>query len=250
MIPNRSVDAANLTAPPQTSDFTYTNQRRYYSYSLPSNGSRINKKGIEYQLSTKRFKGINTRFTINGAWFSTTYVNSMTSYALLSGLQVPEEQAGQFVATYDADAASNYLREQLNTNLTIDSYLPKLGLIISTSLQNLWFTSLQVPSAESLPTSYMDINGKVFPYTKQSQLDPALKLFDRMYNYTSFRKRTVPLDLQVNLKVTKEFKKTAAISMFVNRLLTYTPDYTAYGVTFTRQAFISPYFGMELNLKF
>jgi hypothetical protein len=247
---NKSVDAANLTTPPQTSDFKYTSVTRYSPYSIPSNGSRIIKEGIEYQFISKRIRGINTRFTVNGAWFNTTYTNSMPTYATLSDKQVAEEYVGQYVATFADDAQYNYLRQQLNTNLIIDSYLPKLGLILSTSLQNIWFFSRQNAPAASLPTSYMDINGNVFPYTKASQDDPILKLFDRMYHPSNFNKTTIPIDLQANIKVTKEFRKVATISMFVNRLFTYTPDYTSNGIKYTRPSFISPYFGMELNLKF
>lgn len=246
----KSVDAANLTAPPQTSDFTYTTAKRYFPYAVPSNGSRIDKEGIEYQFTSRRIKGINTRFAVSGAWFNSTYVNSMPTYSVLSGLQVPETAVGQYIATYEDDAQLNYLRQQLNTNLTIDSYLPKLGLIISTSVQNIWFFSRQDAYAASLPTSYMDIDGNVFPYTKSSQQDPTLRLFDRMYHPTDFLKTTIPIDLQANIKVTKEFRKIATVSMFVNRLLTYTPPYTTNGVHYTRQGFQSPYFGMELNLKF
>ncbi|WP_315822511.1 hypothetical protein [Paraflavitalea speifideaquila] len=174
----------------------------------------------------------------------------MPTYKTLSNLQVAEQYVGQFVATYAEDAQYNYLRQQLNTNLIIDSYLPKLGLIISTSLQNIWFLSRQNAVAASLPTSYKDINGNVYPYTKASQDDPILKFFDRVYTPADFYKWTIPIDLQGNIKITKEFRKVAAISMFVNRLFTYTPDYTNNGVRYTRPSFSSPYFGMELNFKF
>lgn len=246
----KSVDAANLTAPPQTSDFSYTVANRYFSYGTPANGSRLMKEGIEYQFTSKRIKGINTRFTVNGAWFNSTYTNSLYTAATLSGNQVPESLIGKYVAIYENDNVDGSLLQQFNTNVTIDSYLPHLGLIISTSLQNIWFRSRQNAPAASWPTAYMDVEGNVFPFTKESQADPVLKLFNRNFSATFFNRNTVPIDLQCNIKVTKEFKKMAAVSMFVNRLFTYTPDYTNNGVSVTRSGFSSPYFGMELNLKF
>jgi|GEM_PF-12747 len=246
----KSVDAADLTAPPQTSDFSYLTGRRYFTYSTPSNGSRLLKEGIEFQFTSKRIKGINTRFTLNGAWFNSTYTSSIDTYETLTGSQVADAYVGRYIGIFDGDNQDGYLRQQFNTNLTIDSYLPKLGLIISTSLQNIWFTSRQNAYAATLPTSYMDIDGNIFPYTKASQEDPNLRWLDRLISATYFNKTTVPIDLQGNIKVTKEFRKVAAISMFVNRLFTYTPNYTNNGVYIRRSGFSSPYFGMEINLKF
>ncbi|MBO9153466.1 TonB-dependent receptor plug domain-containing protein [Chitinophaga sp. GCM10012297] len=246
---NASVDAGNLTERPQTSDFTYTDKSRFFSYKMTANGSRLVKKGIEFQYVSKRFEGINSRITANGAWFDTDYSNSLPFYEQIkSDVLVNGEQA-QYIALYDY--SNGYNQQRFNTNLTMDTYLPKLGLIVSASFQNIWFTSRQDDYNSGVPVSYMGVDGVEHPYTKESLNDAALVWFKEKYDYTDFVKTTVPIDLQANIKVTKEFKKKAMISMFVNRLFTYAPDYTnVNNVRVRRGGYVTPYFGMELNFNF
>ena len=48
--------------------------------------------------------------------------------------------------------------------------------------------------------------------------------------------------------MTKEFTKNIGMSLFIDRLVDYVPDYTRNGVEVRRTA-ASPYFGMEMNIK-
>ncbi|WP_432709839.1 TonB-dependent receptor [Pedobacter sp.] len=243
---NSSVDAATLASAPSIGDFDYTDASQFYSYSTTTNGSTLNKEGVEMQFSSPRLPGINTRFRLDGAWFKSTYINTFPFYKPITATAVTDGKVLQYIGYYnDTDG---YNLQQLNTNLTIDSYLPKLGLILSTSLQNLWFSSKQNDFKSGTPVSYIGIDGIEKPYTEKSAIDPNLNHLKYSYAPSLFRKVTVPIDLQVNFKATKEFKKKASISMFVNRLFTYTPDYTTNGVTVVRQGFNSPYFGIELNV--
>lgn len=247
---NASVDAGNLTEPPQTSDFSYENKSRYFGYNMTANGSRLVKKGIEFQYVSRRFESINSRITVNGAWFNTDYSNSQPLYSILSSTVLVNGEQGQYIAMYDF--SGGYNQQRFNTNLTMDTYLPKLGLIVSASIQNIWFTSKQNDFNSGWPVSYTGVDGITHPFTKESQSDAALVWFrETNYSYDDFLKNTVPMDLQGNVKVTKEFKKKAAISMFVNRLFTYAPDYTNLNnVRVRRSGFVTPYFGMELNFNF
>ena len=244
---NSSVDAGKLTAQPATGDFTYTTARRFFGHSIVTNGSTLIKEGIEFQFQSKRLKGINTRFTVNGAWFNTTYVNTFPLYDLADEVIAGNGNIHQYVGVYDD--TDGYLREKFNTNLTVDTYLPNLGLIVSSSVQNIWFTWRQETWKSGIPVQYIDIDGNVHPYTEESRRHPDLQWLVRHHSATAFLPRTIPIDLQVNFKATKEFRKKVAVSMFVNRLFTYTPDYYVNGVKIRRSGFSSPYFGMELNLN-
>lgn len=245
---NSSVDAGNLTAPPATSDFNYEYARQFFSYSVTANGSALIKEGIEFQFVSRRLTGINTRFTVNGAWFKTNYVNSFPLYKGIASNVIVDGKQSQYVGVYDYKDGA--YRGQLNTNLTVDSYLPVLGLTVSASLQNIWYRMEQYHYNDGTPVQYMGVDGILHPYTKESLDDPNLVWLKETTSGILFQKRIVPVDLQGNVKVTKEFKKKAAISMFVNRLFTYTPDYVFNNTINRRSGFSSPYFGMELNLNF
>lgn len=244
---NSSVDADKLTAPPATSDFEYTSAKQFFSSSKVTNGSTLIKEGVEFQFQSKRVKGINTRFTVNGAWFNTTYINTFPAYDIISDAATSGGMFFQYAGIYDD--TDGYLREKFNTNLTVDTWLPALNMILSASVQNIWFKKSSNTWMSGIPVQYIDINGNVHPYTEESKTHPDLQWLIRPNSGLAFIPRVEPIDLQVNFKATKVFKKKVAVSMFVNRLFAYVSDYYFNGVKIRRQGFNSPYFGMELNFN-
>lgn len=248
---NNSIDAAVLTSRPQLSDFAYDNMLEYYGYSYTTNGSRQVKRGLEYQFTSKRISSINTRITINGAWFKTTYASSLLQYGIISSsIVTANNKVRQYVGIYSEDEGTYY--EQFNTNLTIDSYLPALGLNIMASIQNRWFVANQSAYKSGTPLQYMDINGNAYTYTEAHKTHPDLQWLYTNYSATNFLRYYTPIDLLANVKISKSFKKDkAVVSMFVNRLATYRPDYhNVNGALVRRSGFNTPYFGMELNFNF
>lgn len=244
-----SIDGANLTAPPNLTDFTYVDTKEYYGYMITSNGSSLLKEGIEYQFTSRRLSSINTRITVNGAWLKSRYHNSNLLYQVIDRNIVTDGgKYRQYVGIYNDVEGS--IAQQLNTNLTLDSYLPKLGLSFMTSVQSLWFTSRQQEPTTGMPIQYIDINGTIHPYTEEDTRDANLQGLYTPVNTVNFRKYTVPIDLQINIKASKTFNKKVTASMFVNRLLSYTPNYDSYGMQVIRSGSYSPYFGMELTFNF
>lgn len=244
---NTSIDANAITEKPALSDFTYTATTEYHSYSIHENGAGSKKVGTEFQYTSPRFKNINTRFTLNGAWFNNTYYSSTSSYRTISENIITDGKVRQYLGKYLSDEGTNY--QQFNTNLTIDSYLPKLGLMLSASFQGLWFVSRQRQFNSGTPISYFDNQGIEHPYTDADKSHPYLKELQENYTPITFRRTRTPLDLQVNVKASKEFKNNATIAMFVNRIVTYLPSYTSeLGATVVRTG-AAPYFGMELKFN-
>ncbi|MBZ4191255.1 TonB-dependent receptor [Niabella beijingensis] len=248
---NASINPDTLTTRPGVGDFAYRDVKEYHGYTIPSNGSGLVKEGVEYQLNTKRFRGINTRFTLNGAWFRTNYSNSQTSYNVISTSVITNGNIRQYVGRYEEDNGTFY--EQFNTNLTADVYIKTLNMYIAASFQSRWFISSQMAYKSSTPVTYLDINGTEYVYNEESiRRDPDIKFLDRQYSPEIFKKNTVPIDLQSNIKVSKGLKNgKAMLSMFVNKMFVYTPNYyNENGVYIIRKGIDnSPYFGMELNLN-
>lgn len=245
-----SVDPNTLTAKPSIEDFTYVDQAEFHSYTQNSNGSITEKQGVEYNFSSKRIQGINTRFTVNGAWFRTYNANNQAVMEVISPLEITDGKVRQYVGVYaNGNTGGHY--ESFNTNLTADSFLPKLGMNLSMSVQSFWFKSKQSLFRDNLPIGYLDIDQNYHNYTEADRNDPILRLLDRKvdpYLYNEFKE---PIDLLVNFKATKVIKNRIRVAMFVNRLFIYKPDYSQYGNQFIRRNRVedSPYFGMEVNIK-
>lgn len=239
-----AIDPGTLTGPPSLEEVPYTNDTLLNTYGRWANGSRIDKRGIEFQFSSPRIEAIRTRITVNGAWFRTTYSNSAPVYRS-STINLGGDPV-KYVGLYDWQDGS--VRQQFNTNVTFDTYLEKLGLTFSTTFQCLWFTSSQPLWNDGVPVAWVDASGTERPFTEADRTDTQLQWLVQRYSDGYFDRSSVPFAMDVNLKVTKRFGRWARLAMYVNRLLSAYPDYYRNGRLIRRQA--SPYFGMELNVTF
>lgn len=239
------IDHAALTAPPDIASLPYTTDTVLRGSSRITNGSQTLKEGIEFVLSTERFKGINTRFTLNGAWFRTTYRNSQPVWRTVSQVVAGVSMSDLYAARYVDDDI--YIREQLNSNLTADVYLPTLGTKLSTTLECSWFYAHQSGRKNGLPMAYMGIDGIEHPYTEADAADPYRRLLIQHYADGLFNRYVEPFYCYLNFKATKDFEHVQ-VSLFADRILDYMPDYRSNGLLVRRTA-ASPYFGMEINLK-
>lgn len=240
-----AINGRALTGKPELANIPYTDKTILGGYGQTTNGSKLIKQGIEWQLSTRRFNAIKTRVTINGAWFKTTYTNSEPMFmnnttAVVNGTPVNDLYVGYY------DNTSGSIRQQFNTNFMTDTYLPRLGLAFSLTAECTWFTMSQAMRVNGVPSAYKTIDGNVYPYTNESRNDPYLRFLVINYNDAGFAKQRVPFWMFLNLKVTKDFGKWMRFALFIDRMIDYMPDYeTNSGLTVRRNS--KPYFGMEIN---
>ena len=238
------INAASLTSQPRLEDLPYTVINELAGYGNYTNGSMTLKEGIEYTLETKRFPVILTRLTINGAYFRTTYNNSIVDSYRPS--QVIDNRQIQYVGLYANDDGS--VRESFNTNFTLDTDVPRLKLGFSISAQCLWFTTSQRKEISNYPVQYIAPDGTIHDWKDSDADDVYLRWLVRDYTASQFEKNRVPFAMNVNMKVTKKlFDDRLHIAMFCNKLWDYTPDYDSRGTTIRRH--VTPYFGLEMNIK-
>jgi len=245
-----SIDAGALTAPPQLDDFEYRDVNEFWGYGKTGNNSTIEKKGIEFQFVSARMPLLNLRTTVNGAWFHTQYRNTGRYFLPIPVSAIDSDgNIFQYVGSYENHKQS-YDRQLFNTNLTADGYLPGIGLHAYVSVQSEWFRVKQTIPRTGIPVTYQGVDGQVHPYTAADADDPVLQWLVDPVSDTEFRRYREPFATQVNFKASKVFRDQVRVSMFVNRILTYSPDYESYGVRYTRQDTHGPYFGMEFNFSF
>ena len=238
------IDAASLTGQPDLDDLPFTLINELAGYGNYTNGSMTLKEGIEYTLETKRFPVILTRLTINGAYFRTTYNNSIVDSYRPS--QVIDNRQIQYVGLYANDDGS--VRESFNTNFTLDTDVPRLKLGFSFSAQCMWFTTSQRKEVNNYPVQYIAPDGSIHDWQDSDADDIYLRWLVRDYTPSLFEKNRVPFAMNVNMKVTKKlFDDRLHVAMFCNKLWDYTPDYDSRGTTIRRH--VTPYFGLEMNIK-
>lgn len=240
----RVIDKSSLTGPPSVENLPYVLDTNLVAYGLVTNGSRTLKRGVEYTLASPRIPVVNTRITVNGAWFRTRYMNSQPEWerpsVIINGKNYP------YIGLYDKNDSRMY--DSFNTNFMLDTQIPRLGLIFSASFQCTWFTGQQNEADDSRPVAYLDKDLQLHPFTDESDADGVLHRMVRVFSPTLLEYRREPFYMNVNLKISKTlFKGKAVAALFVNRLFTVAPDYEINGVIRRRSS--TPYFGMEISFK-
>ena len=238
-----AIDMEQLDGPPSLDGIPYTEETRLGGYSRSTNGSRTEKSGIEFAFTSQRIRAIATRVTVTGAYFRTNYSNMHPEYLLPTS--APGGQTYPYVGYYFS--TDGYLREMCNTNFLLDTQrIPCRVPILSTSL---WFLGSRNTPVSAWPISYLDEDLVSHPFTAESAADGLLSALVRDSDPTLWRYVTTPFSMNVNLKITKKlYRDKMAVALFVNKLLDYTPDYhTSDGRHIRRE--VTPYFGMELNIK-
>lgn len=240
------IDGSALTAPPSLSDLPYRTDTIMRTYNAMDNGTRIIKEGVEWQYSTPRIKWVNTRFTVNGAWFHTSYSNSQPEFYAGARQQVNGVTINnRYIGLYEW--RNGYVMDQVTTNIIADTYLDRLGLIFSATAECFWMGKTRTPSRKARPIAYIDVNGNMHSYTDADASDMYLSwltLTNQQDNGDVRRDRAYAC---FNFKATKRLGRNASLSFFADRLLSIAPDYEVNG--FVVRRVFSPYFGMELNLK-
>ena len=241
-----SIDV-NLAARPELVDISYEARRILGGYSFVENGSRQDKVGIEWEFSSPRIKPLCTAIKFSGAWFRSIYVNSRPMFYPVSSVVDNVVISNNYIGLYDWN--DGRINEQLSTNLFLDTQIPKLKLIFSTSVQAMWFVSTKRMEQNCIPVQYLSVaDGQLHDYTDEAVAEnPLLRHLVYNLSESAYEKYTIPPAIYINLKVTKNIGKWLSMSLFVNKLLDYTPDFRRNDVLIRRNA--TPYFGMEINMK-
>lgn len=240
------IDLANLTEKPNIENLPYEQKSVMQVVGVRGNGSTTHKKGIEFGYTSPRFKGINTRFSLSGAWFDTRYVNSLPIHEKPTGSFAGNDYS--YVGIYRKDDGNRM--KGLNYNLVVDTYLPALDMNVSASFQGVLYKDDTREWKDEQPLSYYGTDGVIHEYTDADRTDTYLQWLIRNVSTTDNLNRHYTFDLRVNLKVTKRIYKDLKASLFVNKLFSHMSPFTLNNTKIYRKDSTTPYFGMELTYNF
>lgn len=220
-----------------------TQERVLRGYRRAENGSRIDKRGVEFQLTTARWRPLATSLTVTGAWFRTLYSNSQMLFDPVDDVVGGTAVSDRYVGLYDTN--DGRVNEQFNTNFMFDTQIPRFGLVFTATVQCMWYVKSRRLRQDGTPKAYLDaIDGLLHDFGS-AEADAQLASLVRHYSEALFDTYTVPPALYLNLKVSKTIGRWLRMAVFVNRIADYLPSYTRNGLRVRRSA--DAYFGMELN---
>lgn len=240
------IDASGLTGPPDINAIPSELRQVLSGTRRVTNGSRLDKEGVEFQLTTPRWKALGTSLTVTGAWFRSTYSNSQMMFATVNDVVDNHPVNERYVGLYNSDDGRRNSR--FNTNFMFDTRITKWGLMFTTTLQCMWYESTETLRRNGIPDYYISAeDGELHPFTEEDMEDPMLRYLVKRYNDDAFRKQTIPPALYLNLKATKKIGNWLRISAFVNNIINYLPDFKSNGMLVRRVA--DTYFGAEINIS-
>lgn len=229
---------------PTRDDFYSREMRTFMEMQTPANSSRVDKKGLEYRLHIPTIEAIRSEIEINGAYYKTEYSSGipvMYRPAIMVG-----EQMYPYVGIYDGydkQYASNF-----NTNVWINTHLPKWRLIFTNFVQVVWFQKSRLSTdAGDYPQRYMDTDDNVHAFNLDD--DPQLASLRRDYLADRYRELKEPVSLLWNIKATKEFGSHVRLAFFANNIVQISPKYHD-NYSRSRRDWHSPFFGAELTMTF
>ncbi len=240
------VDLSQWNNGPNLDNVPYVERKTNAEYGVTENGSQTLKTGIEFGYTSPRFKAINTRFTLSGAYFKTQLRNSVPI------VEKPPLSIGTdgfpYYGIYQNDLG--YVNSNMNYNLFIDTYIPKMDLTISASFQGSFFDYNRRDKRTAEPISYYGIDGIIHSFTEADKTDTYKQWLVRNVSVTDNMPTEKTFTLAANLKVTKSIYQNIKTSMFVTRLFNYSAPYYFNNVKVERTGTNTPYFGMELTYNF
>jgi hypothetical protein len=239
---------------PEKDDFEKTIYSLYTTYSQVRNSKTVDKRGLEYRLQFPKIQKLKTDIEINGAYYKTNYGSNEPEYYYYSASNLPGFANGiyPYVGIYDTNPDYEY--RQFNTNIWINTHIPKYKLIFTNFFQIVWKSTSQDRSRKEVyPIAYLDFNGNVNQVTqelrdKMDAGDPNYRHLKKSINSLNYTVVSKPVSFLWNIKAMKEFSQHIRLSFFVNGILDVTPYYTVKGEKY--REWKDPFFGFELLLNF
>lgn len=213
----------------------------------PTNGSYTRKQGIEFQYISERIRALHTSLVVNGAWMRTRYTCSEPMYksvnTSINNVIIKEKYIGLYAADEDNE------NETFNTNFMLDTQVPEIGFVFSTTIECQWFIRMKMLAKESRPIAYRSADDdQLHQWTEECEKDPYKSALIRNESIMNGNDTKIPRAMYVNIKATKTIGNWMRMSIFANKMLDSTPSYEQNGYTIRRHA--NPYFGMEANITF
>lgn len=215
-------------------------------YLTPTNNKQTKKKGIEYNLNLGEIKFLHTSFNFDGAWLRTERTYSTQDYLYLPSSGTSEQF--DYVGVYPA--GEKKISERLNTNLRLVTHIPAIRMIVSTTMQVIWYDKYYYPEYNEQPMYLVDGSGNTVLFTDELvDLNPNYQKYITVKSDNYYKTEIMSPLWVANLRLAKEINDKIKLSFYVNNMFNYRPMYQ-----YTRsESYVrrnqSIYFGAELKFK-
>ena len=236
---------------PTKEDYIHEDYNTFVTNYIVNNNNIINKRGVEYRIIFPRIEAIKSKIELNGAYYNTRYSTTLPMQYYPN--RFIANNPYPYLGIYDNYAGKGMGR--LNTNVWINTHIPKFGLMFTNFFQCVWINTNQYYDEKNIyPYMLLGSDGKYRDVTadelyKMQNQDPVYRYLKRTISSVDYARENKPVTLMWNIKATKEFNKYAKLSFFVDNIIDINPKYKDKSNRVDRN-WTNPYFGFELFLNF
>lgn len=244
-------------------DFTagYTEQFTCFATTgqLENTNKTIN-RGMEFDFDLGEIRPLRTTLFFSGAWneTKTDWSDRMNTNAVPASLLTGTKYAGRGISpvriVYPSGLDYTRLRRFINT-LRAVTHIPQLNMVASFTGQVIWHNSTWSYTADKDPIGWIDSDLQyhdiasaqyiVFDGGQIATNDEKLQL-----RYTDNEPTKNPVTWNLSARLTKEFDKMGALSLFVDNCLFYEPYLKGNNTTTLSQRNTGKFaFGAELSIN-
>jgi outer membrane receptor protein involved in Fe transport len=213
-------------------------------YRMPVNNQETIKYGVEYSFDLGKISPLYTSFTLDGAWLRTKRIFSTIPYQF----QPMATSATPYLYFGVYPAGDSKVSERLNTNLRMVTRIPRLRMILSTTVQMIWYDMYYFPKYDETPTYLVYSDGSVKEFTSEMMTNPEYKLFVDTKSPNYYLREIMPPLLQTNFRISKEILDKVKLSFYVNNVVNYRPEYEYKRAGSFIRRNPSVYFGAEIRI--
>lgn len=237
---------------------TYEDKIYFETWAKPDNDSKSYKHGIEYTLDLGKFKPLRTSLYIDGAWFYTKRVNTQNYVSTFT------DTSYEYAPVYYAGEGS--INQRVNTNFRFITHIPKIELIITTTVQVVWCEKSRAIYEDEdgnamytlsddgsyymvAPIGFYDKQGNFYEWKSEYAYDDAYERMNSANMIYAYDEDKISPWVQLNFRLTKEFKKFGSVSIIANNFLSKSVWHTNQN-TNVRSNIASPmYIGAEIKIS-
>ncbi|HNX54482.1 MAG TPA: TonB-dependent receptor [Prolixibacteraceae bacterium] len=214
------------------------------AYQMPVNNQETQKTGIEYAVELGKIKPVYTSITVDGAWLRTKHV-----YSTIPVQYQPESTTSTpygYVGIYPSGESK--ISERLNTNCRMVTQIPRLRMIVTTTVQMIWYDTYYYPKYDETPLFLRYADGTIQNFTTEMSTNSSYDRFVIAKSGNYYNREKMPFLPQVNFKLSKEIYEKIKLSFYVNNLVNYRPEYELKRSNSFIRRNSSIYFGAELKI--
>lgn len=215
------------------------------AYSTSGNDLTSKNMGIEWFVSTKRIKAIETSFSVNTSFSYSTSKTKAISFLKANDSFTTDDYKAWF-GVYKPTEVENWA---LTSKLTTSTHIPKLGFVVSMLTDVFWQTSTRTLDKAYLPIAYLDKNMQRYEI-------PLFDPNDATYNYLALKSAAEANTKQpfvyanFSLRVAKDISKALRMSVNAYNVFNIRNRYYNTGTTTVVNYTFPVSVSAELSIKF